>query len=338
MMDAVSENRRLSRWAALLPRGCNQRGAIHESDAELLPLGDGRLLALTVDQIVEEVAIGLYRQPETVGRIAATAALSDLAAVGADVLGLLISVTLPPKDQDSVQHGLATGIRDVTTRAQTHVIGGDTSEGTALSIACTAAGTVPENQVLTRLGASPGDTVFTTGPLGLGAALAAVRLFDLPQALLAEQDFRPEVRIAEGKALRALASCCMDSSDGLIATLDQLARLNDVAIAIDEEPATLLHPRAAQVRTALGIEATPFLAAIHGEFELVFAISPSSLSPFQELVGSMGLSPQRIGVVSKGHGVHLGNRSLDTASIRNFSCKTGDDAGRYLHKLVELCG
>jgi thiamine-monophosphate kinase len=337
MMDAILENRRLSQWASLLARGSNQHGAIHESDAELLSLGDGRLLALTVDQVVEEVAVGLYRQPDTVGRIAATAALSDLAAVGADILGLLISVTLPTDDQACVQQAVAEGIRDVTTRAQTHVMGGDTSEGTALSIACTAAGTVPESQVLTRLGASPGDTVFATGPLGLGAALAAVRLLDLPQALFSEREFRPEVRIAEGQALRTLASCCMDTSDGLIATLDQLARLNDVAIAIDEQPATLLHPRAAQVRAALGIDATPMLAAVHGEFELVFAVSSSRLSPIQAIECSKGFSFQRIGVVSKGHGVHLGCRCLDTASIRNLSYQAGDDASRYLEKLVELC-
>jgi thiamine-monophosphate kinase len=260
-----------------------------------------------------------------------------LAAVGADVLGLIISVVLPTEDFDLVQQAVANGIREVMTRAQTYVIGGDTSQGTALSVACTAAGTVPEHQVLTRLGASPGDTVFATGLLGSGAALAAIQLLDVAPELLSEQDFRPDIRLVEGRALRTVASCCMDTSDGLIATLDQLARLNKVAIVFDEEPATLLHPAAAQVRGALGIGPMSMLAAAHGEFELVFTVSPSRLSPFRELMGSMGFSPLRIGVVSKGQGVHVGDRCLDTAAIRNLSYQTRDDAIRYLEKLLILC-
>ena len=61
--DDVAENRRLTRWAELLPRAPEQVGDVHETDAELVPLGDGRLLALTVDTVAEEIQLGLYRDP-----------------------------------------------------------------------------------------------------------------------------------------------------------------------------------------------------------------------------------------------------------------------------------
>jgi len=54
-VDAVLENHRLSRWAALLPRDARQRGAIHETDAELLPLGDGRLLAVGAARVGDPI-------------------------------------------------------------------------------------------------------------------------------------------------------------------------------------------------------------------------------------------------------------------------------------------
>ena len=53
-LNDVAENRLLSRWATLLPRAAGQIGQIHQSDAEIVPLGDGRALALTVDTIAEE--------------------------------------------------------------------------------------------------------------------------------------------------------------------------------------------------------------------------------------------------------------------------------------------
>ena len=132
--DDVAENRRLTRWAELLPRAPGQVGDVHETDAELVPLGDGRLLALTVDTVAEEIALGLYREPETAGRIAVTAALSDLAAVGADPIGLLLSVTLPARDAESVQESVARGVAEAARDAGTWVLGGDTNEGATLCV------------------------------------------------------------------------------------------------------------------------------------------------------------------------------------------------------------
>ena len=39
-------------------------------------------------------------------------------------------------------------------------------------------------------------------------------------------------RLREGELLRGVASCCMDTSDGFVATIDQLARINEVGFRI----------------------------------------------------------------------------------------------------------
>src|ERR1700735_1689287 len=100
LIDAVYENRVLSRWAVLLPRPASGIGAtheadagfvappppppasaiwsIHEADAEFVPLDKARWLAVKVDTVAEEIVAGLYTDPATAGRIETLSVLSDL--------------------------------------------------------------------------------------------------------------------------------------------------------------------------------------------------------------------------------------------------------------------
>lgn len=334
LMNDILENRMLARWGALLPRAPGQIGGLHETDAELVDLGDGRLLALKVDAVVEEVSVGLYRVPRTVGRVAAASPLSDLAAVGADALGVLVCATLPHADREAVQSGVAEGLRETLDLAGVFVLGGDTNEGEQLSVAVSAAGLVPRDGVMTRVGARPGDRVFASGLLGAGGALAGSVLMGLGS--VSEDAFRPVPRLREGVLLRGIASCSMDTSDGFVATIDQLARINEVGFRIDAPPATLLHPIAAQVRAATGIAAFPFLASYHGEFELVFTVPPARIALLEERARTVGWTPIPVGVVEHLPGVRFGDIELDTAELRNALEASGGDIAAYLRTLLDV--
>ena len=333
--DDVAENRRLTRWADLLPRAPGQRGGIHETDAELVELGDGRLLALTVDTVCEEIRLGLYRDPRTAGRLAAAAALSDLAAVGAEPLGLLLSVTLPPVDADAVQEAVARGVAETASAAGTFVLGGDTNEGDDLSVGCTAAGTVPCGAELRRVGISPGDLLFSAGPLGLGAAVAASTLF-AGGTLLSEEALAPPCRIAHGIALRGIASAAMDTSDGLVATLDQLARLNGVALHLTRPPEELLDPRALEAARRLGLPPLALLAATQGEQELVFAVPPQGLPALEAAAARLGWTPVPLGRAEPGHGIVVNGAPFDGARARNLLASSGGDLRAYASALVAM--
>ena len=333
--DDVAENRRLTRWADLLPRAPGQRGAIHETDAELVELGDGRLLALTVDTVCEEIRLGLYRDPRTAGRLAAAAALSDLAAVGAEPLGLLLSVTLPPVDVDAVQEAVARGVAETVAAAGTFVLGGDTNEGDDLSVGCTAAGTVPCGSQLRRVGISPGDLLFSAGPLGLGAAVAASTLI-AGGTLLPESALAPSCRIAHGIALRGIASAAMDTSDGLLATLDQLARLNGVALHLTRPPEKLLDPRALDVAHLLALPPLALLAAAQGEQELVFAVPPQRLPALEVAAARLGWTPAPVGRAGPGHGIVVNGALFDSARARNLLGSSGGDLHAYATALVAM--
>jgi thiamine-monophosphate kinase len=334
LMSDILENRLLGRWGELLPRSPLQLGALHETDAELVDIGDGRLLAMTVDAVVEEVRVGLYRAPRTVGRIAAVSSLSDLAAVGADALGLLVCATLPSENRDQAQEGVAQGLREVLDPAGLFVLGGDTNEGERLALAVTAAGLVPKDSVITRVGARPGDQVFVSGPLGAGGAYAGAALLHVGN--MDEAAFRPVVRLREGAALRGIASSCMDTSDGFIATIDQLARINDVGIHITTEPADLLHPLAAAARLAASLPAFPFLASYHGEFELVFTVPPERVPLLADRAAALNWKPIPVGVVEPRPGVRFGDTEIDSAKLRNAFALSGGDLDAYMRTLIAV--
>jgi len=333
LMDAVAENRLLSRWADLLPRARDQLGQIHHSDAELVPLGDGRVLALTLDTIAEEVRLGLYGSASTAGRIAAVAALSDLAAVGADPVGLLLGATLPTGALAETQAQVAAGVREICTAAHVGILGGDTNEGPNLELTSVGVGTVSAQDVITRLGAAPGEWVFASGPLGAGGALAAARLLDLGSTGFDESDYRPKLRLAEGRALRGVASACLDTSDGLIAALDQLARLNELAIRVTRPLPELLDPDVDAVRRAAGLPAFPFLAAQHGEFELVFTVPEPRLDLLGARAAAIGWTPILLGRTEGGEGLFVGDRGIDGAWVRNLPVS---DPVRYLEALKSI--
>ncbi len=335
-MNEVLENRLLSGWAKLLPRANGQVGTIHEADCELVRLGDGRLLALTIDAIDEELDLGLYRNAGTAGRIAAAASLSDLAAVGADPIGLLLSVSLPREDVEFVQASIAAGVAAACAAAGTFVLGGDTSEATTLRIACVGVGTVPEAGALRRVGLKPGDELFASGRLGAGAALAAVNLLGIEAVGIDEHSFHPPCRVPQGRALRGVASACIDTSDGLFAAIDQLARINDVAIHLDEPLSTLLAAPAEEVQQRLGIGAFPLLAACHGEFELVFGVPRDRVRALEAVARTIGWTPVRLGAVREGQGLFVGERNLDGAKIRNLFRESDGKLDRYISSLVTL--
>jgi len=334
LMNEILENRMLARWGELLPRAPGQVGGLHETDAELVDLGDGRLLALKVDAVIEEVTSGLYKDPRTVGRVAAASTLSDLAAVGADVLGVLLCATLPLVRRGEIQAAVAAGVRETLDPAGVFVLGGDTNDGDHLALAVCAAGLVPRNRLITRVGARPGDSVFASGPLGAGGALGASVMMGLGG--VREEQYRPVARLREGRLLRGVASCCMDTSDGFVATADQLARINEVGFRIERSCAELLHPLATQLGAATGLPAFAFLASYHGEFELVFTVPPARIAMLEQRARELAWQPLRVGVVTAEPGLRFGNVEIDAAALRNAFELSAGDVRQYVDTLLSV--
>jgi thiamine-monophosphate kinase len=338
-MTSVGERVLIERLAAGFARSPHQLNALHESDAELvrLPASD-IVLAITTDTIAEEIAAGLYRDPYLAGWMMVTVNASDLAAVGAEPLGIVVSESLPPDMPQAAVDAMQRGIGDAAARHGLPVLGGDTNAAATLTLGATAVGTVAADAVLTRRGARPGDRLFATGPVGVGTAFSYAALMGGAPGGEPEVSFQPVARLPEGRRLAAIASACIDTSDGVIAALDELMRLNDVGIRWERPLGETLHQAALATAQAAGLPSWVMLAGPHGEFELLFTVPPDRCADLHAAAAEIGWVPRELGVVTAEPGYRLRDGGewllFDTGTIRDLFAAVGGDAGRYLEELL----
>lgn len=266
----------------------------------------GRDLVLTHDLLAEGVHFIGDEPPADLAWKLVAVNLSDLAAMGARPLGVLMGLGLAGQDA-AWADAFAAGLGEACARWNAPLLGGDTVMGLdRLVLGLTALGQVEPGRALARVGARPGDALWVSGSIGdagLGLAVAKGR-FDGPEdaraAVLARYR-RPEPRLALGAALAdaRLASACLDVSDGLLLDAARLAGASGVRAAIDL-PAIPLS-RAAQ---ALG--ADPLAAATAGDdYELLFAAAPGDASVVAALGKRLKLRLTRVGRVETGAGLVL---------------------------------
>jgi thiamine-monophosphate kinase len=337
-MDAVIENAFIERLTAGLPRSALQLNRVRESDAELIRLPGGLVLALTTDGIAEEIETGLYADPELAGWMTVLVNASDLAAVGAEPLGLLLNQTLPPDLDGAFIRRLQSGIARASATCRLPVLGGDTNFGTRLHLAATAVGTV-DGVPLTRVGCRPGDSLIASGPLGRGGAFALARLSgDIATA--DSLGYRPRPRLAEGRLLRRFATCCMDTSDGVIPTLDELMQLNDVGFRIESPLEAVLDPDALAVCNGSGLPAWTLLAGPHGEFELLFTVPQEDRDAFKRAADRIDWQPIELGVVDGRSRLEIGAAEggwiVNTVRVRNLFNEVKGDVRAYVAGLLRV--
>jgi thiamine-monophosphate kinase len=93
-LNEILENKIIDNLIAGFERSPDQLNKPHESDAEIMQLGTLKL-AVTTDSISEEISTGLYEEPYLIGWMIVTVNMSDLTAVGATPIGILISEIIP---------------------------------------------------------------------------------------------------------------------------------------------------------------------------------------------------------------------------------------------------
>jgi thiamine-monophosphate kinase len=202
-------------------------------DAAVLEVPPGEKLVVSTDTSVEGVHFNReWLNHFEIGYRATAAALSDLAAMAARPLGLLIAITLPEADRHEART-IATGIGEGASAVMCPIVGGDLSSGKILSLTITALGSAA--RPLSRAGAKPGQRVYVTGRLGgPAAALRAWRAGGLPSDRDRARFANPVPRIdaAIGLAARG-ATSAIDISDGLIADVGHIAAASKVRLEID---------------------------------------------------------------------------------------------------------
>jgi len=334
-MNTVTERALIARLVAGMPRSSHQLNRVHESDAELVKIpGTDTILAVTTDGIAEEITTGLYGNPYLAGWMSVTVNASDLAAVGAEPLGLLMSEAIPPDMNEEAVMRLQAGIGDAAKAHRLPVLGGDTNASPTLHLTGTAIGVVRDRWA-TRRGTRPGDRVFASGPLGLGSAFAFARLMSTSPAGVA---YQPVARLPEGQVMARWATACIDTSDGAIAAFDELFQLNEIGILVHRPLEELLHPAALETARVAGLPPWMMLAGPHGEFELLFTVPRVHCEAFTADAAASGWDPIMLGDVVPQAGLAWREEDdwleVDTTRIRNLFTAVGGDPQRYLEALL----
>jgi thiamine-monophosphate kinase len=247
---------------------------IVKDDCAVLEAGD-RYLVATTDMLHRKADFPLIMSPWQMGWMSVAVNLSDVAAMGAEPAGVLISVGLPEADLSFIDH-LFAGFADCAASYGTRILGGDMDSHKELTIVGSALGFVEKDLILRRKGARVGDLLCTTGALGgAGGGLWALGQRDLQNPLIANL-LEPKPRIEEGRALAKsrAATAMMDNSDGLALSLYDLAEANDVGFLVRARDL----PLAPGLQEMVGWEkATELILGAGGDFELLFTIRPDRL-------------------------------------------------------------
>jgi thiamine-monophosphate kinase len=202
-------------------------------DGAILDVPAGERLVVSTDSSVEHVHFRReWMSPAEIGYRAATAALSDLAAMAARPLGMLVAISTPVSWLDDIP-GVADGVGEAASSQGCPIVGGDLSRSSELVLAVTVLGSAiaPAR----RSAVVAGDSIYVTGTLGGSAlALEALERGESPDPEHWMRFAHPPARIREAQWLAANGAHAMiDISDGLASELGHLAAASGVELRID---------------------------------------------------------------------------------------------------------
>jgi thiamine-monophosphate kinase len=251
----------------------------------------GRELVLAADTMVAGVHYLPDDPADGVAQKLLRVNLSDLAAMGAEPLGYLLTVSAPSDTPDAWFAAFAAGLARDQAEFGVALLGGDTTSTPGpITLSLSIIGHVAPGQAVRRRGAKPGDEIWVTGTIGdgaLGLAVSLGKLSDL-SGYLRRRYCIPDPRL--GLPLAGLVSAAIDVSDGLLQDLGHLCRLARCGAEIEAEAV----PLSAAARAA-GPAWFPACLGGGDDYELLLAVPPGRGDAIAEAGRAHSVPMTRIG-------------------------------------------
>jgi thiamine-monophosphate kinase len=317
----------------------DQLNGLSEADAEIISFKHrtSDFLILKIDGLYEELQQGLYVDPYLIGWMSITVTISDIAAVGANPFGVLMALQLPDKlIHDNKWYSLfQSGINDACAEYGVYILGGDTNNGSALSVTTSAAATIDNGKPMMRSGAQSGDLLYSSGKPGLGNAFAFSRFFDKDPDVI----YQPKARLKESKVIKKFASACIDTSDGLFPAISILSEINHIGFFLHQDTASFINSDAKNICASAKLPFWIMLAGPHGDYELLFTIKPIDKNKFEEACHEASVDFIEIGEVIPDQKLRFisENKHIEcgAADIANLFLQANSDVKKYFDLLMK---
>lgn len=254
-------------------------------------------IVLSNDTSIEKVHFRRSFGPlDRLTRRALHAAASDLAAMGAEPVAMLVALALPADVDDEAFDFIVRGMKRAADELGMPVVGGNLSASTELGITTTVVGRV-EGRSLRRDGAAAGDLVYVSGVIGAAAAGLRSLLAGGASAgdPFVEAWLAPTARLDVGREIRSVASSAIDVSDGVAQDLGHIleasAQGGELGATLDGSALPLLAGYEERC-ASLGLD--PIELALTGgeDYQLLFTARPGIVtSKLVTCIGTIDTEP-----------------------------------------------
>jgi selenide,water dikinase len=199
-------------------------------DAAVYRLNDQQALVQTADFFTP-----IVDTPYEYGAIAAANAMSDVYAMGGEVLFALNIAAFPPSLPTEFLQEILRGGAEMVRSVGAAIAGGHTIQDKEPKYGLAVTGMVRPDRILTKGGARPGDRLVLTKPLGTGTITTAVKRETVEQAHLDEAIVsmmrlnRVACQAAQANGVRAATDI---TGFGLLGHVSEMAREGRVRFRI----------------------------------------------------------------------------------------------------------
>ena len=227
-------------------------------------------LISTCDMLIQSRHFPQNMSYYQMGFKAVTVNVSDLAAMGAEPLGFLLSMAIPKDlDIDNFKE-IIGGVLQACEFYSIPLIGGDTNEASEIIISGTVLGI--SYKPLMKDTYNKGDLIAITGDIGLAALGFELDNLD---TIYTKKSLKPEARIKEGLILKDFATSATDITDGLASELYTIKK-DGFGFMIYEEMLNITDEYKS-LANSLDLDYLDLVLHVGEDFELLFTISKDNL-------------------------------------------------------------
>ncbi len=284
----------------------------HFEDGERIVFNETNLIA-TTDMLNEGDDFPAGTPYSAMGWISVAANLSDLAAVGAKPLFLLMSWGIPSSFGEREISEIASGMGKCASFHGVRILGGDVNRTEKLVINGTAVGFC--QKPISRAGAREGDVLFLTGKVGATAAayliykgkkeMAREKLGKVLAGAKEERNFlsrfcRPIIPLdlMHGLSSKGIVNAATDLSDGLSPAMHNICRESKCGALIEYEKIPFFE---GVEEFAARNKATPLSLANYGnDYEILMAVGKEKAEEAKKIAKKNKVALFEIGRIKKG--------------------------------------